>query len=358
MIRAPLVLFVGLVLLGLAACSAAPPSAATTGGGPDAGLSVDPGADGGTDLGDAAVAAADLAGTTAAPPDSATRAGTFVAVGYGGRRLFSADNGLTWSSDVADVPGDNNDDQHLIRDVGWGNGTWLTAGGFNGWTWRSSDGKSWDGKNPISQWFGGIAYGKGTWVAVGGTGRRSSSSDGVTWKDSYDSGAANGYRCLGLRRLPGRPLRRRRRRRARQHLGQRRHWTIGTGVSASLGLQEVVFGGGVFVATAGGTNVVRSVDGGASWSAATPPAGIDGITFGQGHFVAVGGSKVLTSSDERAWSPTSVAGIGGTVAYGNGTFVALQGGSTYTSTDAVHWSAHANVPSGSNIMRVRFGGVP
>ena len=123
-------------------------------------------------------------------------------------------------------------------------------------------------------------------------------------------------------------------------------------------MQEVVFGGGVFVATAGGTNLVRSSDGGASWSAATPPAGIDGITYGQGHFVAVGGGKVLTSSDGASWSATSVAGIGGTVAYGNGTFVALQGGSTYTSTDAVHWTAHANVPSGSNIMRVRFGGAP
>ena len=308
---------------------------------------------------DGGVPGADLA-TRAAPPDLATRPGTFLAVGYGGRRILSSDNGLTWTNDVADVPGDNADDQYLIRDVGWGGGVWITAGGFNGWTWRSSDGKSWGGKNDISQWFGGIAYGNGVWVAAGGTGRRSASSDGVTWKDSYDSGAANGYRCLAFGDYDG----------GRfvavgdggrvSTSGDGSDWTIGSGFSASVGLNEVTFGNGLFVAAAanGSSAYGRSSDGGATWTTGSLPKGIAGLAFGQGRFVAVGDGVVLDSSDGTSWSTTSVAGIGGHVAFGNGTFVAVDDGSgTFVSTDAVHWTAHANLPAGSHLMRVRFGGI-
>ncbi|NOU31765.1 MAG: hypothetical protein HOO96_28005 [Polyangiaceae bacterium] len=287
--------------------------------------------------------------------------GYFVAAGYGGRRVRSLDNGGTWQNDQSDVA-NGGDDQYLIRDVGWGGGQWLTAGGFNGNIKTSPNGASWTTQaNSVGQWFGGVAYGNGMWVAVGGAGRRARSiNGGVTWVDSYDNGASNGYRGLaygpymGHRWVGvgdgGRTT----------HTSDGVAWSIGTGVPGNYDLHSVAYGNGVFVAIVGNgsSNYARSRDGGATWTVAQLPAGARDITFGKGKFVVIGNDHSIDSADGTTWAQHAAAGMDGCVAYGNSTFVAVAGARTLTSSDGIAWSAKTNLTMGNYLERVRFGGTP
>lgn len=288
-------------------------------------------------------------------------AGYFVAVGYGGRRLRSTDTGATWQNDQSDVP-NGGDDKYLMRDVGWGGGQWLTAGGFNGNIKTSPNAVTWTTQpTSIGQWFGGVAFGNGTWVAVGGTGRRSSSTNGgVTWVDKYDSGAQNGYRALAYGPFMGHRWVGVGDGGRATHTADGVTWAIGNGVPGNYDLNEIAYGNGVFVALVGNgsSNYVRSVDGGATWVSAQLPTGAKGITFGKGRFVIVGSGQSMDSTSGVSWTQHAAAGLDGCVAYGNGTFVALTGTRTLTSPDGIAWSAKTNVAAGNFIVRVRFGGTP
>ncbi len=320
------------------------------------------GSDGGTSSGGSSGGEGGFANDAASDgPPMPEPTGYFVAVGYGGRRLRSADTGATWQNDQSDIP-NGGDDKYLMRDVGWGGGQWLTAGGFNGNIKTSPNAITWTTQAaPIGQWFGGVAFGNGIWVAVGGTGRRSSSTNGgATWVDKYDSGAQNGYRALAYGPFMGHRWVGVGDGGRATHTADGVTWGIGSGVPGGYDLNEVAYGNGVFVALVGNgsNNYVRSTDGGATWVSAQLPTGAKGIAFGKGRFVIVGSGQAIESTDGAAWTQHAAAGLDGCVAYGNGTFVALTGTRTLTSSDGVAWSSKTNVAAGNYIVRVRFGGTP
>lgn len=158
----------------------------------------------------------------------------------------------------------------------------------------TNGGVSWSrGTMPVSaSWFS-VAYGNGTFVALAANSNYAAySSDGISWT---------------LSTLPGSA-----------------YWN------------NVVFGNGVFVAS-GDENVGYSTDNGATWTAVVHPnVNAYGAAFGDNAFV-VGGygtssSPPIYSKDNGlTWhqgSNNSVSASGGstqTIAFGNGVFVAVGG---------------------------------
>ena len=114
----------------------------------------------------------------------------FVAVGYGGMRVRSIDDGNTWN-DFVQIADDGGDDQDLLRGVAWGNGTFVAVG------WKifsSPDGMSWtEQDNPTGQWFAAVDWGNDVFVAVGGGGYCGRSADGLTWEECTDATDDGGF---------------------------------------------------------------------------------------------------------------------------------------------------------------------
>ena len=116
-----------------------------------------------------------------------------IAVGYGGIRIVSRDQGLTWGDRASEVT-DGGDDEHLLRAVAYGNGLWIATG----WKyWTSPDGIHWDDHGLLGKGIlpcsvvEGLAFFDGAfWAAcgadVGGTsmGAVFRSSDGLIWSDN------------------------------------------------------------------------------------------------------------------------------------------------------------------------------
>lgn len=150
---------------------------------------VDVGVDSGRDSG-AIDARTDSGGRDAELPDSGGADGVLVAVGYGGMRVRSTDQGLTWS-DYTQLAADGGDDRDLLRASAYGAGLFVAAG------WRlfsSPDGATWTERdNPFDQWVGGLAYGNGIFLGVGGGGYCWRSSDGITWETCTDATDDEGF---------------------------------------------------------------------------------------------------------------------------------------------------------------------
>jgi hypothetical protein len=117
-------------------------------------------------------------------------------------------------------------------------------------------------------------------------------------------------------------------------------WVRRTLPGPSAPLQGVSYGNGVFVAVGDNSFVARSPDG-ATWTTSTSGAygTLKRVRFLNGQFVAVGSSdKILFSSDGASWTPQTLPGSDfWDVAWGNGVYV-IAGFSTYFSSDGFHWS--------------------
>jgi hypothetical protein len=117
--------------------------------------------------------------------------------------------------------------------------------------------------------------------------------------------------------------------------------------------------------------IYTSADGGATWSE-TAPAGInvnsyDGITFGNGKFVVVGyafngaahTAVILTSTDGSTWTAANVnaqAGLRG-VTWGGGKFVAVGNyGAILTSPDGSNWAVQNSGITDKHFNHVGYGG--
>jgi hypothetical protein len=85
---------------------------------------------------------------------------------------------------------------------------------------------------------------------------------------------------------------------------------------------------------------------GTTWTLRSPSFnGLNGVTHGNGLFVAVGeGGTILTSRDGVSWTQrTSGDNLLLGVTYGNGLFVAVGGGGAIlTSRDGVSWTARTS----------------
>jgi hypothetical protein len=107
-----------------------------------------------------------------------------VAVGYGGMRVRSLDNGVSWV-DYTQLADDGGDDQDLLRGAAWGAGRFVAVGYR---IFSSPDGAIWEEHdNPTPQWYGAVQHGNGVFVAVGGGGACARSSDGMTWEACTDA---------------------------------------------------------------------------------------------------------------------------------------------------------------------------
>jgi hypothetical protein len=115
-----------------------------------------------------------------------------IGVGYGGLRIVSRDDGLTWSDRSYAAP-DGGDDVDLLRAVAYGKGRWIATG------WKlmiSDDGVNWDDLGMLNEGIfddnaiiEGLAYHDGYFYAAGdgSPSRIYRSSDGVEW-ESYGEG--------------------------------------------------------------------------------------------------------------------------------------------------------------------------
>lgn len=278
-------------------------------------------------------------------------AGVFVAVGYGGRRLRSTDDGQTWTDDqqLVDAGGD---DTFLLRSVGFGGGQFVAVG------WRimtSPDGQRWTDVRVMSQWLGGLQFANGQWVAAGGYGRRSHSADGVTWQDAPSDGVTTAFRAL-------------------THSEADRRWiAVGDGalrmstpdgVTWSRGAGDAgtaagrVASGGSRVVEVDGPRVIVSTDGGAGWGAvATLPTDVSDVAYGDGLFVAVGRGHVHTSADAVQWGDHPVPGIDGVISCHVRTCVVVSATSAWRSTDSGGTWVPAGASTGSrqSLERVTWG---
>ncbi len=294
-----------------------------------------------------------------APPEAATLAtGVFVAVGYGGRRIRSVDDGKTWIDDQSLEPDGGGDDQELLRTIAFGDGTFLAAG----WqTLTSPDGATWGPViNPHTNWFGALTYANSTWVAVGGYGMRLTSPDGVTWTDhSIDTIAAHPHGCLTVATAPTTAFV------ACNDMGQRSYapdgatWKYSSGATAVMSSQ-VIFGNGAVVGT-DGTTMVLSHDAGATWTqAATLDVAGGGMVFAQGHFTILATDVVYTSNDGTAWTKHAAMGIRpGALAFGHGTYVAIVNGHQFRrSSDGIAWDSPVKDTSTVNSLEWITYGLP
>jgi hypothetical protein len=265
------------------------------------------------------------------------RPGTFVAVGYGGRRARSVDDGVTWTDDTSLVP-QGGDDNNLLRTVVWGNQAFVALG------WRvmtSPDGKEWkDYGTTIGQWIGAAVYAKGSYVAVGGYGFRATSADGVTWQHhDIDTIASHSHDGLAFGDYQGGRFVVTNDDGVRSYSVDGQAWSPSSG-AASTKVTELAFGNEIFVGL-GGTNVIVSKDGGATWSASAQLGSMcQGLVFAQGHFTALANGHVFTSADAAVWDDHSVDGIsGGAICYGHGTYVFVRDTARRRSKDGINWDA-------------------
>lgn len=107
---------------------------------------------------------------------------------------------------------------------------------------------------------------------------------------------------------------------------------------------SLCYGNGLYVAVAqeGGHDRLMTSPNGIHWTVRVCPDNIwRAICYGKGQFVAVGGSKLITSSDGINWELKKIPGTEsswGYICYGNGLFIATGlTGEIMTSIDGVDW---------------------
>jgi len=188
----------------------------------------------------------------------------------------------------------------------------FVAVGEAGTVLTSPDGQSWtEGSVGTNTWLLGVGYGSGTFVSVGYGGALYTSTNAYVWTEQR-SGTTN--------------------------------WLL-----------DVAYGNSLFVAV-GDRAVLTSPDA-VAWTPRMPPAmglnaQLEGVTYGDGRFVAVGtGGVFLTSTNGTDWS----SGVAlptqpwlWDVAFGANQFVAVgEAGTILTSTNGLAW-----VPrnSGTNLI--------
>jgi hypothetical protein len=153
---------------------------------------------------DAASADARAARTDAARPadasafDAAAEAGapsgwvpSVMAVGYGGLRVISRDEGASWRDDQ-ELASEGVDDRELLRGVAYGAGIWVATG------WRfftsKNGGLAWDEHDPPEgcSIMEGVAHGAGHFVGTCGVDAYTS-NDGAAWMRVGPIGETGGH---------------------------------------------------------------------------------------------------------------------------------------------------------------------
>jgi hypothetical protein len=277
-----------------------------------------------------------VASTDSASVDSSPGPGVFLAVGYGGRRVRSLDDGMTWVDDQQ-LEASGGDDMMNLRVVTWGDHEFVALG------WRvmtSPDGNTWTdlGTSPLGNWIGGVTYAENEFVAVGGYGLRDISTNAMTWtSESIDTTATHAYDGVAFGSVGAGMFVSANDSGQRSYSSDGTHWAYSTSLTGTSST-HMTFGNGVFVGI-GGTAVVTSTDGMNWTSAATLSASPGSVLFAAGHFTAVADGHVFTSNDGTTWTDqVSSSANAGQIAYGDGTYVWANGISPRRSTDGINWT--------------------
>lgn len=234
-----------------------------------------------------------------------------------------------------------------LVDVAYGNNRYVALALDQ--VYSSQDGKTWTGATlPTEDWWPSmdVVFAEGSFYVVDGNGVLFTSKDGKAWTrmaqgmTNYPVAMAYGAGNLvavgdGPQALPLTP--------ASPTAPVRSREAAGPATEADQ-LREIVYGAKGFVALGSGL-AYQSVDG-RTWSVRrTGENDLNGVAFGAGRYVAVGGGGViLTSADGLAWAPAqspTTERLQG-VTYGGGKFVAVgDRGVVLTSADGLAWTASA-----------------
>jgi hypothetical protein len=173
----------------------------------------------------------------------------------------------------------------------------------------STDGINWTARAaPQANTWYGVGYGNGTYVAVSfaGTNRVITSTDGITWTLRTAASAQSWYR--------------------------------------------VAYGNSIFVVTSYSATAYQTSPNGTTWTGRTfPYAGINLVKFGNGVFVAAGGTFVYTSTNGTTWTLVSLSIFGGNdsvlgLNFANGKFAIAGSKKIIFSTDGTNWSNPYSIP--------------
>lgn len=231
--------------------------------------------------------------------------GRFVAVGDNGTGLYSSD-GITWTGSTGLTVN--------MQSIG-ANGNGFFAGGADATRYTSTDGITFTfaGSSTATDSLLGAAFGNGFGVFVGrefGLLRSLTSGNALPFSAGYGGSTTPGLMQAVTFGLPaGRAV--------AVGVGgviaqadvttATPTWTTVTSPT-SVTLNGVAHGAGAFVAAGQGGRVVRSVDGGLSFSLITSPSSANfwAVTYGNSEFMAVGeGGIVMRSPDGVTWTAES-----------------------------------------------------
>ncbi|MEM9067206.1 MAG: hypothetical protein AAGE52_01830 [Myxococcota bacterium] len=317
---------------------------------------------------DAGVDAGDVGSDARANNDAGSDAGpagrvAFVAVGWGGRRLVSCDDGRTWSGDIEEAP-ESEDDWHRSytpKSLAFGEGAFLflTGWGTNSTIWRSEDGSAWTDV-ALETSYGALGFIGDRFVAVGNRVVSDSYDGGRTWVDREDAAArhdraggafpgvlasgADGEvefdrgegwtlleSCVGARH---------------GHIGFEGGFAVGNGTLVSVGHD--------------GDTCALDLESGADLGAGSVGAATPGPpTFADGRFVVATGAQLLRSTNGLTWTSEDLPeGVRfELVARGsNGTWVGISqsGDRFFYSDDGRAWSTGSG-PEGNGVLYVTSG---
>jgi hypothetical protein len=233
----------------------------------------------------------------------------WIAGGTGSNRLFTSDDGATWTPRT--LPGSD-----PVLGLTRGPDLFVVVGSASVVT--SPDGVTWTVGSVAAG--NAVIYGGGLYVAVGGSGKIYTSPDGLTWTSR----------------------------------------TSGT----TSPLLAVAYGGGQFVAVGGASAsapIVRTSPDGVTWTSRTAGGSnqFKGIAYGNGVFVAVGpNGTVYTSPDGVTWTSRTAQNRSYlAVAYGAGTFVVVGDQDVVaTSPDGITWTERQWSSGGSSRKAVAYSG--
>jgi hypothetical protein len=259
-------------------------------------------------------------------------------VAYGSNQyvVVSPDGAILTSPDATNWTSSASGVYSGLWGITYGNNEWVAVGGW-GFFWpsedfvlTSSDGHFWTlNTSGGADLLESVAYGNNRFVAVGYYPNQSpegavvSSSDGVNWVNS-----ANISNTVLL------------------------SVTFGINLFVAVGYDQDIFAGTISVSSDGvnWTNCATGLD--------TGGYGFNGVAYGNGRFVAEGGSAIATSPDGINWTPVSVAEVGNlyNVAFGNNQFVAsTDDGSFWTSPDGTNWTPRTS-GTGAESDGITYGG--
>ncbi|MDX2022831.1 MAG: hypothetical protein SF187_21540 [Deltaproteobacteria bacterium] len=233
--------------------------------------------------------------------------GVFVAVGHGGRRLSSCDDGATWSHEVKVNDSDADHATWSGMGLAYGHGVFVALYGWGVPTaslFRSEDGVAWQQTFGVSQTGStatSITFGDGAFLAVADRSKAHISNDlGMNWK------------------------------------------TVQWGGDAPV-LRRLVYAKGKFIAFGDNGRVVVSSDRGATWKNLSLPQGCLGrfdtaVAAGNDFILGVGRGGGCRSDDGgTTWIPVTAPNIPGTMIWTGHDFYATGLRESYRSPDGATW---------------------